>query len=444
MKLKAYPKYKPSGVEWLGDPPERWDIKRLKYLISTNDNALPETTDPDYEMLYVDISSIDPVRGIVNKEPFIFENAPSRARRIVKDGDTIVSTVRTYLRAIAPIDKPEDNLIVSTGFAVLRPRKILSRYLSYVMRSPYVIETIVSRSVGVSYPAINASEIGSIKISVPASDEQEQIVNFLDRETGKIDELISKKELLVERLKEKRTALISRVVTKGLNPNVRFKPSGVEWLGDVPEHWNKFRLSDLAKYGYKTFTDGDWIESPYITDDGVRLIQTGNIGIGHYKEQGYRYISEETFSELGCTEILPGDVLICRLADPVGRACIAPDLSERMITSVDVCILKLGKEALNKYLVYLFSSAPYLNYMSMLCRGGTRDRISRSMLGQQRLVLPSITEQQSTASYLDCETGKIDGLTEKVQTAIDKLKEYRTALISAAVTGKIDVREEVA
>lgn len=140
--------------------PTHWDTLRLKYLSSVNDEALSESMPPDYEMIYVDISSVDSVKGIIRKEQYFFEDAPSRARRRVRDGDTIISTVRTYLKSIAPIVNAEMNLIVSTGFAVVRPKfKIESRFLSFVLRSSYVVEMIVSRSVGVSYPAINASEI---------------------------------------------------------------------------------------------------------------------------------------------------------------------------------------------------------------------------------------------------------------------------------------------
>lgn len=206
-------KLKPSGVEWLGDVPEHWDVKRLKYSTSINDETLPETTDPEYEILYIDIGSINPVSGIKEKELMLFENAPSRARRIVRHGDTIVSTVRTYLRAIAPVKNAESNLVVSTGFAVIRPCTIENDFLAFALRAPHFIDTVVSRSVGVSYPAINASEIGHIEIPIPTLREQQAIAAFLDRETGKIDALIAKVEAALEKLKEYRTALISAVVT---------------------------------------------------------------------------------------------------------------------------------------------------------------------------------------------------------------------------------------
>jgi type I restriction enzyme S subunit len=190
-------------MDWVVDIPEHWEIRRLKYVASINDEALPETTDPDYEFVYVDIGSVDAAKGIVATETCRFEDAPSRARRIVRDGDTIVSTVRTYLRAIAPIRDADDNLVVSTGFAVVRPRKLDPGYLSYALRSPFFVETVVSRSTGVSYPAINAPEVGNIGVTLPSLDEQRAIAAFLDRETERIDTLIEKKRRQIELLQEK-------------------------------------------------------------------------------------------------------------------------------------------------------------------------------------------------------------------------------------------------
>ena len=154
----------------------------------------------------------------------------------------------------------------------------------------------------------------------------------------------------------------------------------VEWLGEIPAHWEVRRIKSLAGPDRKSFVDGDWIELPFITSDGIRLIQTGNIGVGEYREKGYRYINEETFRAFNCTEFRPGDVLICRLGEPVARACLAPELGKRMITSVDVCILKPSNDIISKFVVYAMSSPDYLNWVGSLVRGSTRDRVSRSML----------------------------------------------------------------
>lgn len=213
-----------------------------------------------------------------------------------------------------------------------------------------------------------------------------------------------------------------------------YKDSRVEWLDEVPRHWGEEPLRTLAAPGRKSFIDGDWIEAPFITDEGIRLLQTGNIGVGRFKEQGYRYVSEETFVALNCTEANPGDVLICRLAEPVGRACIAPNLNSRMITSVDVCILKTRSSLDARFMTYLLSSPEYLGYMEGQCRGGTRDRVSRSFLGSVRMPVPPPTDQSAIVDFLDRETAKIDALVEEQQRLIELLKEKRQAVISHAVT----------
>jgi type I restriction enzyme S subunit len=220
MSRKPYPKYRPSGVEWLGEIPADWETQRIKYVSSVNDETLEEGTDPDSDLLYVDIGSVDQNAGILKKESMRFESAPSWARRRVRHGDVIVSTVRTYLRAIAPVVNPEPNLIVSTGFAVVRPKDCLDNaFAAYALRAPYFVDGVVARSVGVSYPAINASDLVALPIALPPLTVQRAIAAFLDRETARIDALIEKKQRQIELLQEKRAALISHAVTKGLDRN---------------------------------------------------------------------------------------------------------------------------------------------------------------------------------------------------------------------------------
>ena len=176
------------------------------------------------------------------------------------------------------------------------------------------------------------------------------------------------------------------------------------------------------------FTDGDWIESPYITDSGTRLIQTGNVGIGEYREKGGRFVSHDTFQALRCTEVLPGDLLICRLADPVARSCLAPDLGVRMITSVDVAILRPRRHSADhRFLNYWCSSRPHLELGESIARGGTRQRISREQLGEMPVPDIPLPEQRAIADYLDAETARIDALITKKQQLINLLEERFSA-----------------
>ncbi|MFB2848598.1 restriction endonuclease subunit S [Aeromonas veronii] len=442
VKYHPYPEYKDSGVEWLQLCPSSWETKALKYIVSCNDEVLSESTDPDMEFEYIDIGGVSSSEGITRTESMRFSEAPSRARRIVRQGDIIVSTVRTYLEAIAPISLEFDGKIASTGFAVLRPKYLLSGFAKYALRARHFIDSVVARSTGVSYPAINSSELIDIKIVVPSLKEQQTIASFLDYETVRIARLIAQQQRLIELLKEKRQAVISHAVTKGLNPDVPMKNSGVEWLGQVPEHWITHALKYAASSCKKSFTDGDWIETPYISDEGVRLIQTGNIGIGHFKEQGFRYISERSFKTLKCTEVKPNDVLICRLDGPVGRSCLAPHLDVKMITSVDNAILKPSDDFDAEFLVYLTNSVGWLEWIQDICRvgGGFRLRISRTMLGEQIIPVPPIDEQKAIAKELNLLSEYTDLCIQKCTEAIALLVERRSALISAAVTGKIDLR----
>ena len=237
--MKRYPKYKDSGIEWIEGIPEHWEVKPLKYTVKINQDSLPENTHEDYEIQYIDIGNVNQ-DGLVNHPKVMrFGISPSRARRVVKKGDIIVSTVRTYLKAIAYINSEDENLIASTGFAVLtHTNKMHSMFLYYLISTQKIIDTISSLSVGVSYPAINSSDLGSIPIWFPkAIEEQQTIANFLDRKTHQIDTLIENKQKLIDLLKEQRAAIINQAVTKGLNPNVKLKDSGIEWLGEIPEHW---------------------------------------------------------------------------------------------------------------------------------------------------------------------------------------------------------------
>jgi type I restriction enzyme S subunit len=200
MQYPSYSEYITSRVNSDIVIPKSWEERRLKFIASYNDESLPESTSAEYEMEYVDISSVDLIKGIQAFETTTFDKAPSRARRKVKNGDTIVSTVRTYLKAIAPIKDASDNTIVSTGFAVIRPREEVDPgYLSYFLQNQNFVELIVAHSVGVSYPAINASDLVCLPAYFPKCiGEQQKIASFLDHKTKQIDLLIDKKKALMK------------------------------------------------------------------------------------------------------------------------------------------------------------------------------------------------------------------------------------------------------
>jgi type I restriction enzyme S subunit len=207
-------KMKPSGLGLLSEVPQHWEVKPIQWIASINDEVLPESTDGDYEIEYVDIGSVNLSSGIERSEIHKFKDAPSRARRIVKNGDVIVSTVRTYLKAIAFVKEPPENMIVSTGFAVIRSKSGLeSNFAKFGLQSTNFIDEVISRSTGISYPAINASDLAKIKIPIPPIEEQIAICDYLDKQTLEIDSLISESKKIIVLLQERRSALISAAVT---------------------------------------------------------------------------------------------------------------------------------------------------------------------------------------------------------------------------------------
>lgn len=213
-----------------------------------------------------------------------------------------------------------------------------------------------------------------------------------------------------------------------------YKTINIDWLDKLPSQWKTIQIKQLKNGEDTVFIDGDWIESPVITDDGIRYLTTGNIGAGYYKEQGAGFINEETFEKLNCTEVIPGDLLISRLNEPIGRACIIPDLGYRIITAVDNVILRPKKPFNVRYLMHLMNSPEYSAYTSLISRGATMKRISRGLLGSIKIPFPSGEEQTQIASFLDYKTNLIDATIEKKKRLIELLKEKRQAVINEAVT----------
>lgn len=205
---------KDSGVEWIGEIPEHWKISRIKYICDINNKVLSENTDEEYKFKYIDIGSVNSYGEIGELETIKFSNAPSRARRIIRSGDTIVSTVRTYLRAVTSFKEVTEDIICSTGFAVLSPRKDIERqYLGYLMRCTKYIDEIVSRSTGVSYPAITSSQIGDLECILPSTMEQKSIVQRINNQLSRVDRLINDIDVGIKNLKEYKQSLISEAVT---------------------------------------------------------------------------------------------------------------------------------------------------------------------------------------------------------------------------------------
>jgi type I restriction enzyme, S subunit len=430
-------------VPWANDFSTSARLTPLKYKVAINKHVLPEDTDPDRIVRYIDIGGVDSLGRVQSVEEFKFGNAPSRARRLPRLGDTIVSTVRTYLRAIAFVEKADPSLVCSTGFAVVSPsRNIHPVYLAYWLRSDPVIDEICARSTGVSYPAINASEIGCIPVPVLPADRQRDVAAFLDRKTAAIDALIAKKERLIELLQEKRQALITQAVTKGLDPDVPMKPSHVEWLGDIPATWSVLPLKRFAGVDYgaggeldHTVTRGTPIISlPNVTKDG-RLVLLDELSLRELNRHEYQ----------SCL-LRKGDLLFNwrnGSIDHVGKTALFDVDGE--FTHVSFLLrIRVDFHRADPAFLWLVLNGLRASRFFAASKFQVNVTYNRTELRQVPLPLPPIEDQRRIARTLRIITSHADALIEKTGTSLDKLREYRQALITAAVTGKIDVSNEAA
>ena len=211
------------------------------------------------------------------------------------------------------------------------------------------------------------------------------------------------------------------------------KDSGIEWIGKIPEGWETCRLKNLADpLQENSFIDGDWIESPDITDEGIRYLTTGNVGDGLYKRQGNGYISQETFKDLNCKYAYPGDLVIARLNAPYGRSCILEDDEDSYVLAVDIVILRTLQD--KRYICYYTQCPGYQRAVEDYSRGTAMKRISRNNLGNIDVLLPPLAEQQAIADYLDEKCAAIDKLIDNQKAQIEKMKEYKQSVITEAVT----------
>ena len=403
--------------------------RRLKYIATINDEVLNEDTDGDYELQYVDIGSVDSLGKIHEIATHRFADAPSRARRCVRDGDIIISCVRTYLQAIASVQNPPDNLIVSTGFSVIRPRPSVlnTAFGRYALRDPSFLAEVEMRSVGVNYPAINASELGNISIYLPSPPIQRAISNYLDRETTRLDALIAAKERVLELLTEKRRVLITRAVTRGLDPGTPFRDSGIPWLREIPAHWELMR----AKFVFRQLA-----QPVHDEDEMVTCFRDGQVTLRrNRREEGFTNAN----LELGYQGIRAGQ-LVLHSMDAFAGAIGVSDSDGKCSPEYIICAPQ-DANVDSHYYGHLLRTMALAGYIQASCPA-VRERAPRirfSSFGEMFLPVPPKEEQQSIANRIGVDLVRFDALRSDIELTVDLLNERRAALIAKAVTGRFGI-----
>lgn len=426
--MKRYSEYKDSGVKWIGEIPGHWEIRRLKNVVLCNAETLSENFPKDEVIKYVEISDVNYTSGITNIQRMPFGEAPSRARRITKKNDVIVSTVRTYLKAVAKIQ--EDGLIVSTGFAVLHPLIGNSSFLSYFALSESFIHNVIVNSKGISYPAITASDLICIAMPLPPLPEQEAIVTYLDTKVAKIDEYISIAEKKIAALEELKQTIIAEAVTRGIHKDVPMKDSGVKWIGEIPGHWDLKRTAMLFSENRKKNINYEFDHA--LKFNYGKLVSKNEIGdVSSLKEtyMAYTIINKNDIA-INCLN-LNYDFVSQRVA-------ISPQ--KGIITSAYLIITpRQGVEAM--YYNYLFKAMDSKKLFHGMGTG-IRLTLSFSELKKQQIPVPLLSEQQEIVTYIEEKVANINQLCQAERSQIEKLKEYKQRLISDVVTGKVKVTND--
>ena len=435
--FKPYPKYKDSGVEWLGKIPTHWEAKRLKRLFKVVNGSTPRSEQPSYwdgDIPWVTPDDLGELtsRELLEPRRYITEDGyRSCGTSMVPSGSLVLST-----RApIGHLTIAGVNLCTNQGCRSLVFRKDHNRYFFYYLLFAAHSE-LESWGQGSTFKELAKSKLEYISLVDLPLDEQLAIVSFLDRETAKIDALISKRERLIELLQEKRAAMISQAVAKGLDPNVPMKDSGVDWLEEIPAHWEVKRLKNIVHLNPEVLpetTDSDYLMQ-YIDITNVDEVS----GVNPPDEMPF-----DNAPSRARRIVRPGDTILSTVRTYLKAAAYFENPPDNLIVSTGFAVLRPDIGIYPPYIFALVRCQPFIESVVSNSVGVAYPAISPSELAALPVwVPPDVEEQKIIVEYLERERAKIDSLIVNIREGIDRLREYRTALISAAVTGKINVRGE--
>ena len=435
MEFKQYPSYKPSGVEWLGDVPEHWQIVRTKDIF----NHRKEEALEDDEIVTAFRDGQVTLRK--NRRTDGFTNSiKEHGYQHINNGDLVIHEMDAFAGAIGVSDSSGKSTPVYT-VCYAKNENINHHFYSHFFRTMAKTGFINSLAKGIRVRSTEFrwNESRNVYLAEPPKADQEKIVSFLDTETARIDNLIAKQEKLIELLEEQRKSIISHAVTKGLNPDAPMKDSGVEWLGEVPEHWMTPSSKHLLEI---PITDGPH-ETPNFVDDGIPFISAEAISKGKIdfdKKRGY--ITPE-LNAIYSKKYSPKveDIYMVKSGATTGKVAMVETTETFNIWS-PLAVFRCNKnKVLPKFLLAVFNSSHFYDALVLNWSYGTQQNIGMGVLSNIEIPCPPLKEQAEIIQHLDVQNTKFDKLIGTQSQLIEKLKEYRSTIISHAVTGKIDVRE---
>jgi type I restriction enzyme, S subunit len=443
--FKPYPAYKDSGLEWLGEIPAHWGLKRLKRIAEFRGGGTPSKDIPDYwggDIPWVSPKDMKVSIVVDTEDKITSQGVRESATKFVPAGAVLLVVRSGILVHSIPVALAGRELTLNQDLKALIPRsELLPEYLLYLISGLQKELLVEWKKEGATVESLEIDLVAQTQTPLPREREQRAIAEFLDRETARIDALVVKKERLIELLQEKRTALITRAITKGLNPNVPMNDSGVGWLGNIPVHWGIKRLWHLTPSGRRIMY-GIVLPGPNV-DDGVPIVKGGDVSRERLRIERLSRTTVEIESGYVRSRLRGGD-LVYAIRGSIGEVAVVPDELEGANLTQDAARIAYTSATHGPWLLHALKSAAIFAQLEAGALGATIRGINIRDLKRAWIPVPSRTEQETIANFLDHETAKIDALADKIREAIHRLKELRTALISAAVTGKIDVCEEAA
>ena len=431
--MKLYSSYKDSGVEWIGEIPNDWSLKKVKYLFSTEKNQISVKEFEDNEVIHYSIPNVQEF----GKGQLENGNDIDSSKLLLNGNELLVSRLNPRKKTVCISEPDNEHMILGSGeFIVLVPNGINLEYCYYQFVTGGMTQNLDSlvESVTKSHQRVRPERVFNTLYIKPPKDEIERIVSFLDTKTQKIDELIEKTEQKIELLKGKRTSLINHCVTKGLNPNVEMKDSGVEWIGEIPSHWEVKPIKYISDYNQDSLgsdTPSEY-ELDYLEISDVNSV--GEIG----KPTHYTFSK----SPSRCRRILnKNDIIISTVRTYLRSIGFIENEVQNLICSTGFCVLTPKNMIEPKLLFYLVRSEWFISKVISKSVGVSYPGIQTEKLMSIKVLLPPISEQTQIVEYLDEQTQKIDSTIEKETQRTELLKEYRQSLISEVVTGKVDVRD---
>ena len=437
MEFKQYSSYKNSGVEWLGDVPEHWNLKRFCYLFAENKKkniGLKETNVLSLSYGNIKEKKIDDNKGLL---PESFETY-----QIIEPNDIVFrfTDLQNDKRSLRSAISKYHGIITSAYIAVKTKQN--ADFYNYLFRAYDLQKVFYSMGEGMRQ-SLKMDELNKMPVVLPSEDEQKRIVAFLNTETARIDNLIAKQEKLIELLEEQRKSIISHAVTKGLNPNAPMKDSGVEWLGDVPEHWTVLKNRHIFN-----FSKGLSITKENLQESGIPCVSYGEVhskfGFEFNPEiNDMKFVSEEYLKTSKNCLLNSGDFIFADTSEDFEGSGNFSYLNSnsQVFAGYHTVIARLKSKQKPRFFAYIFDSNAHRKQIQTQVKGIKVFSITQGILKDIYSWLPPVHEQDLIVEYLDNECKKISLLKAKQIELIEKLKAYRSSIISHAVTGKIDVRE---